>query len=45
MSIPTKGLTPEAKRVILERAMDMAYKNLPWTELANEVRSDFRLKA
>jgi hypothetical protein len=29
----------EAKRAIIERALDMAYKNLPWGELAKEVRA------
>jgi hypothetical protein len=29
----------EAKRAIIERALDMAYKNLPWGELAKEVRT------
>ncbi|RSH81478.1 hypothetical protein EHS25_006835 [Saitozyma podzolica] len=35
----------EAKRAIIERALDMAYKNLPWGELAKELGiSESRLK-
>ena len=32
-----RGLTKEAKKVVVERAMEVAAKHLPWSELAVEV--------
>ncbi|WWD08965.1 hypothetical protein V865_007080 [Kwoniella europaea PYCC6329] len=37
---PSKGIGAfpvEAKKVLLEKAMDLAYKGLPYSELANEI--------
>ncbi|WWC66850.1 uncharacterized protein I206_100757 [Kwoniella pini CBS 10737] len=45
-SSPGKGIFPiEAKKVLLERAVDLAYKSLPYRELAEELGiSESRLK-
>ncbi|WVR03604.1 hypothetical protein IAU60_000596 [Kwoniella sp. DSM 27419] len=41
----SKAFPAEAKRVLVSKAMDLAYRGLPWSELAQELDiSESRLK-